>query len=171
MPKHYATLLKTEAVYNSVNALVKANIDKERTTLAKIIKTGSKDLIQIHVTEAIASYVSLLSNGKGVTNQAIITMGEYLTDNPELQQLTVCELKTFINLAFKQQKYGKLYGGFGYDVLLDWLNQFLDERFTVLMDVRENQHRQNTTFEKQRRTRSEGDAFGSIGSYIKGGNE
>ena len=164
-------LFQTEAVYNSVNAMVKATIDKDRTTLAKMIKTGSKQIVQLHITEAIANYVSLLSNSKGISNQAILTMGEYLTDNPELQNLSVAELKTFINLAFKQQKYGKLYGGFGYDVLLDWLNQFLDERFTEVINVRDNQHRQNTTFEKQRRSRSEGDAFGSIGSYMKGGND
>lgn len=150
--------------------MVKATIDKDRTTLSKIIKSGNKQVVQLNITEAIATYVSLLSNNKGVSNQAILTMGEYLTDNAELQQLSVCELKTFINLAFKQQKYGKLYGGFGYDVILDWLNQFLDERFAELMNARENQHRQNTSFEKQRRLRSEGDTFGSIGSYIKGGN-
>lgn len=149
--------------------MVKATIDKDRTTLAKIINSGSKQVVQLHITEAIASYVSLLSNNKAISNQAILTMGEYLTDNSEMQQLSVCELKTFINLAFKQQKYGKLYGGFGYDVLLDWLNQFLDERFAEVMNVRDNQHRQHTMYEKQRRGRSEGDAFGSIGSHIKGG--
>ena len=149
--------------------MVKDTINKDRTTLAKIINSGSKQIVQLHITEAIASYVSLLSNSKGVSNQAILTMGEYLTDNAELQQLSVTELKTFINLAFKQQKYGKLYGGFGYDVLLNWLNEFLDERFTAVMNYRDNEHRQNTTFEKQRRTRSEGDAFGSIGSIYKGG--
>jgi hypothetical protein len=163
-------LFQTEAVYNSVNSMVKATIDKDKTTLSKIINSGSKQIVQLHITEAIATYVSLLSNSKGVSNQAILTMGEYLTDNKELQQLSVCELKTFINLAFKQQQYGKLYGGFGYDVLLDWLNQFLDERFAEVMNVRDNQHRQHTTFEKQRRSRSEGDAFGSIKSVYKGGN-
>lgn len=149
--------------------MVKAEIDKDRTTLNKIIKSGNKQIVQLHVTEAIATYVSLLSSSKSVSNQAILTMGQYLTENAELGQLSVCELKTFINLAFKQQKYGKLYGGFGYDVLLDWLNQFLDERYNELMNVRENQHRQYTTFEKQRRTRSEGDSFGSIKSFYKGG--
>lgn len=151
--------------------MVKATIDKDRTTLTKIIKNGSKQIVQLHITEAIATYVSLLSNNKGVSNQAILTMGEYLTENSELQQLSVCELKTFINLAFKQQKYGKLYGGFGYDVLLDWLNQFLDDRFSETISVRQNQHNQYTTFEKQRRTRSDGDAFGSIGSHYKGGQD
>jgi hypothetical protein len=151
--------------------MVKATIDKDRTTLSKIIKSGNKQVVQLHITESIATYVSLLSSNKSVSNQAILTMGEYLTDNTELQSLSVCELKTFINLAFKQQKYGKLYGGFGYDVVLDWLNQFLDERFTAIMVMRDNQHRQHTSFEKQRRTRSEGDSFGSIGSYYKGGKE
>ena len=118
-----------------------------------------RDVIRLHVTEAIATYVSLLPAGRGVSTGTIITMGDYFTDHPLLRQLTPDELKTFFQFAFRQQKYGKLYAGFGYDTLLEWLEAFFDERCEMSGQVNEQRHTQYTASEKRGRYRSEGDAL------------
>lgn len=131
------------------------------------MRAGGTELVKLHITEAIATYVSLLPANKGVTPEAIITMGSYLTEHPNLKHLSITDLKTFFNLAFKQQKFGKLYGGFGYDTLLDWFNQYFDLRMEEVVNYREREHSNYTAQEKVRRDRSEGDAFGGFAQDIK----
>lgn len=146
--------------------MVVETLSSRDPSIGMIIRNGGRDLVKVHVTEAVASYVSLLHSSRSVSAETVITMVDYFLENADVKQLRGSELKTFFNLAFKQQKYGKLYGGFGYDTLLDWFNQFIDERLQCIIDYRENQHNQYTMYEKQRRTREDGDAFG-IGEIIK----
>lgn len=142
----------------------------QRVTVGLMMRDGQKELIQLHCTEAIATYVSLLPQSRSLPPNVILTMGEYFVDLPELKHLTIEELKTFFNLAFKQQRYGKLYGGFGYDILVDWFNQFFSDRCDEVIAFREQEHINITATEKMRRDRSEGDAFG-IGEIIKNNDD
>lgn len=164
---HYETRFKEAQAQSSIQIMVESTLSSiDKTTVGMALREGQKELVQLHCTEAIATYLSLLPASRSLQPNAILTIGEYFTDIPELKHLTLDELKTFFQFAFKQQRYGKLYGGFGYDTLLDWFNQFWEERLTAIIDYRENQHNNRTAYEKSNRYRSEGDAFG-IGEILK----
>jgi hypothetical protein len=119
----------------------------------------AQELVTLQVTEAIATYVSMLPTSRAVAAEACIAMGKAFADLTEVRNLTLGELKTFLELAFKRQAFGKLYGGFGYDTLVEWLNAYFDERTEGIVQHRENQHLLATQGEKHRRNRQEGDAW------------
>lgn len=129
--------------------------------LGTLYKAGLHDLVVLHITEAVATYVSMLPNSRAVSAEAVIAMGKTFADLPEVRNLTLAELKTFMAFAFKRQAYGKLYGGFGYDTLVEWLQAYMAERTEVIVNYREQQHTQHTAPEKTRRNRSDGDAWGA----------
>lgn len=167
---HYETLLKEVKPAETLPAMVSNAIQSKEPSVGAMIRNGGMDIVKVHVTEAIATYVSLLHNSRAISVESIITMAEYFLEHQDVKHLKASELKTFFLMAFKRQKYGKLYGGFGYDTLLEWLNKFLDERLDAILDYRDKEHTANTYYEKQRRTRSEGDAFG-IGQIIQDQHE
>jgi hypothetical protein len=162
---------ETANAYESVTAMVRECINSDEATVGAIIRANNQQFIVATIGESVAFYNSMLPTGKALSVQGVMNIASTFSEHPDLKHLRLSELKTFFSLAFKQQRFGKLFGGFGYDTLLDWFNQFNDQRMEQVIDYRENQHNQATTFEKQRRTRSEGDAFGSIGSVIKGGQQ
>jgi hypothetical protein len=159
---HYEVQLKTVKGYDNVKTCIELSIQSNETKIGQVIREGGLELIKLHVTEAIATYISLLPQSKSMSPEAIITMGTYLSEHPDMRHLSISELKTFFNLAFKQQRFGKLYGGFGYDTLLDWFNQYFDLRMQEVINYREREHTYNTQQEKQRRERTDGDAFGGF---------
>lgn len=165
LQEHYVTELKTVPAFDSITKMVEVKLDLEatghrETRIATLLKEGHKQIIQLHIAEAIATFNSMLSSNKINSPEAIMTMGEWLTDHPNMRHLTFSELKTFFAVAFKHQKYGKLYGGFGYDTLVEWFNKFFEERTQAVIEYRENQHLRYTATEKNTRSRAEGDAFG-----------
>lgn len=149
--------------------MVRECINSNELTIGAIARNDNQQFIVATIGESVAFYNSMLPTGKALSVAGVMNIASTFAEHPDLRHLKLSELKTFFSMAFKTQKFGKLYGGFGYDTLLDWFNQFNEQRLERTIDYRENEHHQNTTFEKQRRTRSEGDAFGSIGSVIKGG--
>jgi len=164
--------LKKAQAYESIQKMVEVKLDLEATgyrepRIVNLIKDGHKNLIQLHVTEAIATFSSMIATNKTTSPEAIMTMGEWLTDHPNMRHLSLSELKTFFAVAFKYQRYGKLYGGFGYDTLVEWFNKFFEERTEQLVSYRENQHLRYTATEKNSRGRVEGDTFGSIADIMK----
>lgn len=130
-----------------------------RTQPGNDCQHSAQQLVTLTVTEAIATYVSMLPASRAVAAEACIAMGKAFADLPEVRNLTLPELKTFLELAFKRQAFGKLYGGFGYDTLVEWLNAYFDERTEGIVQHRENQHLLATQSEKHRRDRQEGDAW------------
>lgn len=160
MHNHYERSLKETKPAPTIKTLVALTLNSKDASVGRMIRDGAEAVVKVHVMEAVASYVSVLHPSRGVSVESIVTMVDYFVNNDDVKQLKPVDLKTFFDLAFKRQKYGKLYGGFGYDTLLEWLNLFLDERMEEVINYREQQHQSFTTFEKQRRTREEGDAFG-----------
>lgn len=116
--------------------------------------------IKAKVSEAIASYVSMLPSSRGLSPQGIIAMADAFTQLPELRHLTITELRTFLALAFRRQAYGKLYGGFGFDTLMEWFHTYLEDRQLAIVTYREAEHATRTAMEKGRRERHDGDAWG-----------
>lgn len=151
--------------------MVKETINTDQVRIGQLMRNDQTQWVVATVAEAVAFYNSMLPQQRALSVQGVVNLASSFTEHPDLKHLSMDELKTFFNLAFKQQKFGKLYGGFGYDTLLDWFNSFYEQRMELVIEYRENEHNQRTTYEKQRRTRSEGDAFGSIGSIIKGGDQ
>ena len=151
--------------------MVRECINTNELTIGAIARNDNQQFIVATIGESVAFYNSMLPTGKALSVAGVINIASTFAEHPDLRHLKLSELKTFLSMAFKTQKFGKLYGGFGYDTLLDWFNIFNEQRLERTIDYRENEHHQITTFEKQRRTRSEGDAFGSVGSVIKGGQQ
>lgn len=138
-----------------------AAITQRAQTIGSLTRAGAKDLVVLHVTEAVATYVSMLPPSRGLTTEAVIAIGKTFCDLPDLKHLTLSELRTFLSMALKRQGFGKTYGGFGYDTLLEWFNAYLDARLCAIIDYRDNEHLARTGQEKRRRYRTDGDAWGS----------
>ena len=162
---------QTANAYESVATMVRECINTNELTIGAIARNDNQQFIVATIGESVAFYNSMLPTGKALSVAGVMNIASTFAEHPDLRHLKLSELKTFLSMAFKTQKFGKLYGGFGYDTLLDWFNIFNEQRLERTIDYRENEHHQITTFEKQRRTRSEGDAFGSVGSVIKGGQQ
>ena len=129
--------------------------------LGALYTAGLREVVVLHITEAVATYVSMLPTSRAVPAEAVIAIGKTFADLPEVRNLTLAELKTFMAFAFKRQAYGKLYGGFGYDTLLEWLQAYMAERTEAIVSYREQQHTAYTAGEKSRRNRQDGDAWGA----------
>ena len=166
-----ATEWATANAYESITTMVRECINTNELTIGAITRADNHPFVVATIGESVAFYNSMLPTGKALSVAGVMNIATTFAEHPDLRHLKLSELKTFLTTAFKQQKFGKLYGGFGYDTLLDWFNQFNEQRLEQVIEYRENQHNQATTFEKQRRTRSEGDAFGSIGSIINKSNQ
>lgn len=162
---------QTANAYESITAMTRECINSNEATIGAILRSHNEQFVVATIGESVAFYNSMLPTGKALSIAGVMNIASTFAEHPDLKHLKLSELKTFFTMAFKQQKFGKLYGGFGYDTLLDWFNQFNEQRLDEVIAYRENEHAQVTAFEKQRRTRSEGDAFGSIGSVIKGGQQ
>lgn len=145
-------------------------IQSKEPSLGVIMRNGGEDLVRVHVMEAIATYVSMLHASRAIGVDAIVAIVQQFMQHPDVKQLRPSELKTFFALAFTQQRYGKLYGGFGYDTLLEWFNTFYNERIDCIVEYRENEHQRATMWEKQSRYRSDGDAFG-VGEIMQQQNK
>jgi hypothetical protein len=161
--RHYETQLREAKEYNSIQQVVKTTLMMENKSIrvGEIIRNGGKDLILLHVTDAIANFVIMLPPQRGVSTEAVIQISKAFTELHELKHLSIDELKTFLSLALKKMKFGKLYAGFGYDTLIEWFNAYFEERTEEVIRFRQEQHSNNSANEKTRRERSDGGAFGT----------
>lgn len=137
----------------AIHAITQPNVH-----IGKFLDNGCKTVFQLKIGEQIANYVSMLPSGRGLSPQGIMAMTEAFCDLPEVRHLSMSELKTFFGLAFKRQFFGKLYGGFGYDTLMDWWNTYLDQRQEAIITYRENEH---LRYKSQNRERGTNDTWGS----------
>lgn len=135
-------------------------LDGKCTTVYEAIRNGHKDLISGFLVAEVSEFCKMLPPGRSLPAPSIIAIGKTFTENPELKNLSFVELKTFLSLALKRMKYGKLYAGFGYDTLLEWFEQFNSERMQSIVEYREGQHAQYTASEKIQRNRNYGDEWG-----------
>jgi hypothetical protein len=167
---HYETQLQQAKECESIQNAVVITIERGETKCVDLIRNGNKELLQMYVTAEIATYASLLPASRSLSTDAVITMGKQFIEHPDVRHLSLSELKTFLSLCFKRQAYGKLYGGFGYDTLLEWFNLFYAQRIDEIINYREQMHTKHTQSQKITRTRSEGDAWGAISEIVKNNN-
>lgn len=139
----------------SIEAMVKSRDTNPSTSVYSILASNNADIVTGMIAEAIANYVMLLPANRTINANSVIAISKAFTNHPDIKQLRLNELKAFFNMAFIEMKFGKAYGGFGYDTLIDWFNQFNDLKFEETIRFRENEHMQQTSFEKQRREKGE----------------
>lgn len=152
---------KTSLVFESADTAAVMALQSGDTYLGKFMDTGLKPILQARIAEAIGRYQLILPQGRSISPEAVLAMSEDFADHPLVRNLTISELKTFLTMAFKRQAFGKLYGGFGFDTLLEWFNTYMEDRALAVADYRYNQHLTLTSQEKGRRDRQEGDAWGN----------
>lgn len=170
MRTHYETQLQQAKECDTIKSAVIVSLQSEETRCVELLRNGNKELLQMYLTAEIATYASLLPASRSLSPEAVVTMGKQFIEHPDVRHLSLSELKTFLSLAFKRQSFGKLYGGFGYDTLLEWFNLFYAQRIDEIIDYREQTHTKYTQSEKTTRTRSEGDAWGAISDIVKNNN-
>ena len=141
--------------FTSISSMVKNRDASPSTSIYSILNSPDKDFVTGIIAEAIASYVMLLPANRTINANSVIAISQAFTNHPDIKQLRLNELKSFFNMAFVEMKFGKAYGGFGYDTLIDWFNQFNEMKFEEVIRYRENEHMHHTTFEKQRREKGE----------------
>ena len=146
---------KDSKVHTSIESLVKNRDLQESTSIYSILNSENADFVTGMIAESIANYVMLLPANRSLNANSVIAISKAFTNHPDIKQLRITELKSFFQMAFIEMKFGKAYGGFGYDTLIDWFNQFNELRFEEVIRYRENEHMQQTTFEKQRREKGE----------------
>ena len=135
--------------------MVKNRDEYPSTSIYSILQSENADFVTGIIAEAIANYVMLLPANRTINANSVIAISKAFTNHPDIKQLRLNELKSFFHMAFIEMKFGKAYGGFGYDTLIDWFNQFANLKFEEVIRFRANEHSQQTTFEKQRREKGE----------------
>jgi hypothetical protein len=160
LQKQFGQVWMQTAGKESPGAAAIQTITSQLPHIGAMYRDGYRDYIILHITEAIANYVAMLPSNRAVGVDAVISMGKTFADLPEVRHLSLTELKTFFHMAFARQSFGKLYGGFGYDTLVEWLKAYMDQRTDAIVDYREQMHTQFTNTEKATRSRADGDAWG-----------
>jgi hypothetical protein len=169
---HYEMQLQEAKEFESISNAVVNTIETNQPRCAELIRNGNKELLQMYITAEIATFASVLPASRSVTPEAVIQIGKMFSEHPDVRHLSLSELKTFLSLAFKRQAFGKLYGGFGYDTLLEWFGLFFAQRIDEVINHRVQTHNQRVQNEKHTRNRQEGDAFGAnhINTIVKNNN-
>lgn len=134
------------------------SITTQTTHIGKLIDMGCKPFFKSRIADSILNYVSMLPSGRGISPQGVLAMTEAFSNLPEVRHLSLSELRTFFSLAFERQAFGKLYGGFGYDTLMDWWNTYLEQRQEAILTYRENEH---LRYKSQGRERGLNDTWGN----------
>lgn len=159
--QHCEIQLQEAKVCNDVNDAVVITFKNNLTRVGELMREGQKELITMFITAEVAQYCAMLPASRSVSPEVVMLIGKTFSEHPDVRHLSLTELKTFLSLAFKRQEYGKLYGGFGYDTLLEWFNLFYIQRTESVMNYREQEHTIRTQREKIARYRQDGDAFGA----------
>lgn len=107
-------------------------------------------LIDRTATE-ITDFVDLLSTAGLMTAEKIYRITVEFFKNSEVQHINLHELKFFLSEAFAM-RYGKVYHGFGLDILLDWFEMYWKDREVQFEKIRENEHLSFTAHEKATRS-------------------
>lgn len=97
------------------------------------------------------NFNDLLSTSGNMTKEKLTRVAVAFLESDDVKHLAVPELKYFLSEAFSM-RYGKVYHGFGLDVLLDWFEKYWAEREIEFENLRIEQHSQNTAHEKGRRS-------------------
>ena len=152
LQQHYAQQFKQASEFTSIMKATEHALSGTDVRIAEILRTGNSNIVKVHIAEAIASYVELVHPNRGITPEQIMNMSDAFLSHPDLRHLSVSELKTFFAMAFKTQRLGsgKLYAGFGYDVLLEWFADYYRQRMDAVITFRERQHSEYKVRERTR---------------------
>lgn len=127
-------------------------MDNKSLTLNKIIADGhSRDLLLNNISAQLTSFVELLSTSGNMDSKKIgLIVNEFLK-NKLVGNLNIHELKYFLSEC-TQMRYGKVYHGFGLDVLLEWFEKYWEIREREFENARETQRMEMSAHEKARRS-------------------
>lgn len=104
--------------------------------------TTKKDLTNFLAGE-LTKFVDILSTAGQMGPEKIYRIAQEFLKCKDVRHLTLEELKFFLSQAFKME-YGKVYHGFGLDVLMVWFGEYFDIRQREIMEYREREHNETT---------------------------
>lgn len=137
----------------SIRKAIETWDSKESLYLSEIIKDerAKRELLN-YLTGELVDFNDLLSTSGNMTKEKLLRVSVAFLATDQVKHLTVHELKFFLSQAFSMQ-YGKVYHGFGLDVLLDWFEKYWSDREKEFENIREQQHMERTGNEKGTRTK------------------
>lgn len=132
----------------SIRKAIETWDNKESLYLSEIIKDerAKRELLN-YITGELVDFNDLLSTSGNMTKEKLLRASVAFLTTDQVKHLTVQELKFFLSQAFSMQ-YGKVYHGFGLDVLLDWFEKYWEDREKEFENIREQQHMELTGHEK-----------------------
>ena len=160
MRQHCEIQLKEAKECESIQTAVALTLSSEIPSVYSVAKSGNIEVVQKYIAAEVAQFCSMLPTARSVSPEAVLNIAKSFSQHPDVRNFSLVELKTFLSLALKRMAFGKLYGGFGYDTLLDWLVQYNNERTERILDYRDSEHAQFTAREKIQRNRNYGDEWG-----------
>lgn len=136
----------------TIQLAVQAWVDNQSLTISKIIQDdGAKKFLVNSVTTQLQAWLSLLSTTGNMDSKTTYRIVQEFFKNNLVKNLNIHELKFFLSEC-TSMKYGKVYHGFGFDVLMDWFEKYWDIREREFETQRENQRMELTAHEKARRS-------------------
>lgn len=137
----------------SISASIQTWDRNESLTITEILKDESaKRELSNYLTGEFVNFNDLLSTSGNMTKEKLYRVAISFLSTNEVKHLNLHELKFFLSQAFIMQ-YGKVYHGFGLDVLLDWFEKYWNERECEFESMRYNQHLERTSSEKAGRVK------------------
>lgn len=100
----------------------------------------------------LVNFNDLLSTSGNMTKEKLTRVAVSFLATENIKHLAVDELKYFLSQAFSMQ-YGKVYHGFGLDVLLDWFEKYWSDREREFENMREAQRMEFIGHEKGMRSK------------------
>lgn len=126
---------------------------KDATKISQIRRSEAhtEELINI-VANELVNFIGLISTPSSIKTENIWMVSKMFINLPNVKHLSVNELKYFFGQMYSFT-YGKIYGAFGWDTLVDWFNQFFETRMDVFANHSEDEHARNVGAEKAQRSK------------------
>ena len=133
---------------------------KDTVTIGALFRDQREMELKNIVQSELILFADLISTSNNISVTKAMLIAEKFLAIPQVKNLRIEELKFFFEEAFNF-RYGKLYGGFGWDVLREWFEIYWKERTSTAVNIQLDKHSRNTAGEKEYRTLSSGERFGA----------
>lgn len=139
---------------------------EDRKVSALLNEEESREAFTNIIANEIMVYISIISAHTNINKDNVYIVAERFLAMDGVKHLSLREIKGFLKSAF-EQKYGKIYGGFGLDTLITWFNEYYSQRDIAVGEFSHDEHLRLTG--KEKALREKPFAFGngpSIGEVI-----
>lgn len=151
MPKRLEQEIQSISVPSTSHKAVESWLKNESLTIGSVLRDpDAKQILLNTVSTQLVDFVSLLSTTGLMTAEKIYRITQEFFKNKMVANLNIHELKFFLSECTSMQ-YGKVYHGFGLDVLMDWFEKYWEIRERDFEDIQETRRMEFSASEKASR--------------------